>query len=63
LSAPRLLFEGPYDVNVPARSYDVTADGQRFLLLEAQKRPPDVITHLMVVQNWNEELKVRVPRP
>jgi Tol biopolymer transport system component len=63
LSAPRLLFEGPYDVNVPARSYDVTADGQRFLLLVAQKRPPDVITHMMVVQNWNEELKVRVPRP
>ena len=63
LSAPRLLFEGPYDVNVPARSYDVTADGQRFLLLKAQRRPADVITHMVVVQNWHEELQGRVPRP
>ena len=30
---PTLLFEGPY-VNVGGHSYDVTADGQRFLVLE-----------------------------
>ena len=30
---PRLLFEGPY-VMTGASPYDVTADGQRFLVLE-----------------------------
>ena len=33
-ATPTLLFEGDY-VNVGGRSYDVTADGQRFLVLEA----------------------------
>jgi hypothetical protein len=40
---------------------DVTADGQWFLLLQARERPPDVITEPPVVQNWQEELKQRVP--
>ena len=61
LGAPKRLFEGRYQVNVPARGYDVTADGQRFVLLQEQERAPDVITHMMVVQNWHEELKRLVP--
>lgn len=52
--APRLLFEGPY-VNVGGLSYDVTPDGQRFLLLEPAE--PSPITHLNVVLNWFEEVK------
>jgi serine/threonine-protein kinase len=51
---PRLLFEGPY-VNIGGRSYDVTPDGQRFLLLEPLQREP--VTHLNVVLNWFEELR------
>jgi eukaryotic-like serine/threonine-protein kinase len=60
LGKPCALFEGPYQMNQPARGYDVTADGQRFLLIQARERPPDVITQMIVVQNWFEELK-RLP--
>jgi len=54
---PRQLFAGVYSMNAPARGYDVTPDGQRFLLLQARERAPDVITELTVVQNWIEELR------
>jgi hypothetical protein len=53
--APRLLFEGPY-VNVGGVSYDVSADGERFLLLEpAAEAAP--VTHLDVILNWFEHVK------
>ena len=55
------LFAGRYEMNHPARAYDVTADGQRFLLIQARERPPELITHMTVVQNWFEELKRLVP--
>ena len=58
---PRALFKGPYQMNDPARGYDVTADGQRFVMIQGRERPPDVITQLRVVQNWHEELKRLVP--
>ena len=57
---PRVLFEGgfvPYDPNVP-RTYDVAPDG-RFLMIQEGQRPPSA--SLVVVQNWLEELKRRVP--
>ena len=41
---PRLLFSGRYSMNAPARGYDVTADGTRFLLLQERPRTPNVIT-------------------
>jgi hypothetical protein len=61
LGAPKRLFEGRSQVNMPARGYDVTAGGQRFVILQEQERAPDVITHMMVVQNWHEELTRLVP--
>jgi len=61
LGKPSVLFKGPYQMNDPARGYDVTADGQRFVMIRGRERPPDVITQLMVVQNWHEELKRLVP--
>jgi hypothetical protein len=47
----------------PGRTYDVSADGQRFLMIKdvsvrEDTPPPQSIT---VVQNWVEELKRRVP--
>jgi len=58
---PRLLFEGAY-VPTPRSlpNYDVSPDGQRFLMLEAseQGQAPEQIN---VVLNWFEELKRRVP--
>jgi serine/threonine-protein kinase len=53
---PKLLFEGPY-VNVGGVSYDVTQDGQRFLLLEPVEPEIAPVTHLNVVLNWFEDVK------
>ena len=39
--------------------YDVTADGQKFVMLESLEEE----TNLVVVTNWFEELKERVPAP
>jgi Tol biopolymer transport system component len=60
-SAPHKLFEGPFRVDGPFRSYDVTADGRRFLLVRAAELTPARITEMVLVQNWFEELKDRVP--
>jgi len=58
---PKLLFDGPY-LPTPAtfQNYDVSRDGQRFLMLKAsaQEQAP---TQINVVLNWFEELKRRVP--
>ncbi len=59
--APKALFSGKYEMNMPARAYDVTADGQRFLLIRADERSPERIAHVNIVQNWHEELKRLVP--
>lgn len=48
-------------MNAPARGYDVTSDGQHFIMMQLRKRPPDVITGITVVQNWIEELKRTTP--
>jgi dipeptidyl aminopeptidase/acylaminoacyl peptidase len=57
---PKLLFEGDY-LNVSGRSYDVSPDGQRFLLLKSSEEPSRQ-TQLNVVTNWFEEVKRKVPR-
>jgi serine/threonine-protein kinase len=60
---PQVLFSGPYPDNpgwTRPRSFDVTPDGQRFLLT---KLPGErVQPRIMVVLNWFEELRARVPR-
>jgi hypothetical protein len=58
---PRPLFEGPYLPNAPARNYDVTADGKRFLMVTGQWRPPAKTPQMTLVLNWFEELKRQVP--
>jgi Tol biopolymer transport system component len=60
--APRPLFEGRYVGSSPGRSYDVTSDGQRFVMLRAIDRPPsNGPTMLMLIENWFEELKRLAP--
>jgi eukaryotic-like serine/threonine-protein kinase len=64
---PRLLFEGPYAL-VGSQSYDVTPDGQRFLVLEPVEKQLEPVTHLNVVLNWFEDVKKKaapaaMPRP
>ena len=36
---PQLLFEGPFRMDGPFRAYDVTPDGQRFLMVREVPRP------------------------
>jgi Tol biopolymer transport system component len=55
--APRMLFEGSFRVDGPFRSYDVTPDGQRFLMVQEVARPAARLSQMVLVQNWTEELK------
>jgi serine/threonine-protein kinase len=58
-SGPKLLFEGRYRTDLPFSNYDVTADGQRFVMVRAAEGSG--LTELHVVLNWFEELKRLVP--
>ena len=58
-----VLFEEPFvldPANVGIQTYDVSADGQEFLMVresgDAASTP-----RLIVASNWFEELKARVP--
>jgi Tol biopolymer transport system component len=59
---PRMLFEGHYQPT-PATSpnYDVSSDGQRFLMLKPIEQEQAAPTQINVVLNWFEELKQKVP--
>jgi Tol biopolymer transport system component len=56
---PRVLFEGPY-VPTPRsfQDYDVSPDGQRFLMLKPNEQ---ALAQIDVVLNWFEELKQKAP--
>jgi len=59
LAQPQLLFESDSYLTSEG-SYDVTADGEHFVMIDQSEsaRPP---TELVLVQNWAEELKRLVP--
>ena len=59
--APRKLFEGRYVMTGPFRSYDVTPDGQRFLMIQLPDPRPSRRQELLLVENWLDELRRRVP--
>jgi Tol biopolymer transport system component len=61
LGKPSVLFEGRFRIDGPFRGYDVTPDGQRFLMVRAVDQPPARVSQMVFVQNWFEELKARVP--
>ncbi|MGQ0641991.1 MAG: protein kinase domain-containing protein [Gemmatimonadaceae bacterium] len=50
-----VLFEGNYSTNTSHQNYDVTPDGQGFLMLQ-----PDTDAELVVVLNWLSELRTRI---
>jgi serine/threonine-protein kinase len=62
---PQLVVNGPYVAPNAARTYDVSPNGERFLMIkdaaasDKTSAPPSII----VVQGWFEELKRRVPVP
>ncbi len=58
---PRRLFEGRYARSTAVWSnYDVTSDGQRFLMVKSVEEFTSP-TQINVVLNWFEELKAKVP--
>ena len=60
---PEVLFSGPYPDNpgwTRPRSYDVTPDGERFLMTRLPDERPQ--PYVIVVLNWFEGLKAKVPR-
>jgi serine/threonine-protein kinase len=64
LGPPQAVVKGPYASSGGWRHYDVSADGQRFLLLK-EAQPADgqkpAAPEIHVVVNWTEELKRLVP--
>jgi serine/threonine protein kinase len=58
-SKPVVLFEGPWlQAMSSIPNYDVSPDGQRFLMLKAADEDQGA-RQIVVVQNWLEELKKR----
>jgi Tol biopolymer transport system component len=59
---PRMLFEGRYETApFPTTNYDVSPDGQRFLMVKPSEQEQAAPTQINVVLNWFEELKQKVP--
>ena len=58
---PKHLFTGPFLFFDPVKTYDVTPDGQRFLMVQFTERPPEPPNELVLVQHWFEELKRLAP--
>ena len=60
---PRLLFEGHYETGLgfaAVANYDVSPDGQRFLMIKASEQE-SAATQLNVVLNWSDELRRLAP--
>ncbi len=60
---PSRILDGRYFTGAGnlLRHYDVTADGQRFLMLKEDPSNTDSSSQIIVVQNWLEELKSKAP--
>jgi serine/threonine-protein kinase len=63
-AAPVKLFQGSYSTRggVPVRMYDVLPDAQRFLMLKPAGSDQNAAApSIVIVHNFGEELKARVP--
>ena len=61
---PTKLFEGRYydaTTGSAGRSYDVSPDGERFLMIKRPGSDASATSAILVVQHWDEELKRLVP--
>jgi serine/threonine-protein kinase len=66
VGTPMQVFQGPYYIaptGSPRAQYDVTSDGQRFLMLAPSPGTNSSVARprIIVVQNWFDELKRLVP--
>ena len=62
MGSPAKVFETQYAEPNPSRHYDVSADGQRFLMMKDNAAGDSSATpaSMVVVLSWTEELKQRV---
>ena len=59
---PTKIFDtAPYFGGGTGRHYDVSADGQRFLMSKLSEAGQNSAPSLIVAEHWTEELKARVP--
>ena len=59
---PRLLFEAlRFAWGWPSRSWDISPDGQRFLMVKQEERKPQPVTEMILVLNWFEDLRRLCP--
>ncbi len=59
---PRMLFQGEYQPNpTMAANYDISPDGQRFLMVKPAAAQQSAPTQINVVLNWIEELRRLAP--
>ena len=60
--SPATVFDAKYVESNPSRHYDVSADGQRFLMIKDSTTgdPNATPASMVVVLNWFEELKAKV---
>ena len=62
MGPPRVLFEWPNVGTVPVRAFDVTSDGQHFLMvLFNDAVVQSARSQMTLVFNWFDELKRLVP--
>jgi hypothetical protein len=62
LGAPAVAVRGKYPLPTAAgRHYDVSRDGQKFLLIKDADTTGTAKPQIAVALNWMEELKQRVP--
>jgi len=62
VGTPTRLFEGRYYANEDGRTFDVSPDGEQFLMIKAiATEQASTLPGMVVVLNWGEDLKARVP--
>ncbi len=59
IGRPWVLFRGEF-ANIQGKNYDVTPDGRRFLMVQAEI--PEVPKEMMVILNWMKDLEPRARR-
>jgi serine/threonine-protein kinase len=59
---PHLLFNVPMlGYGEPIRTWDLSSDGQRFLMVKLDDVKPTPVTEMVLVMNWSQELQRLAP--
>ncbi len=61
VQSPEPLFSGTFEAMGFNRGYDLGPDGKRFVMLQQEARAESEPSKVILIQNWFEELKRKVP--